>query len=237
MRILIIDQCSGDKSVPEWFDPYTVSELDEHSREELIGRDQVPTLPARKLYQGRQQRYISQAIKRLRAAGDTVDRVFISAGFGVVDGETQLPPYNVTFTDLSDSEIQDRASELGIQNAILDAVDSSPAYDLIFFALGGDYYEGLDLEAVLESIPESGYVVLFNQGAVAEAHGRTVSIPARTAEADEHGTITVALKGRYLQNFADHREHEATIETIQDIVTYCTTDYTPQSGLHEYGSE
>lgn len=237
MRILVIDQCSGDKSVPDWFEPYIMSDLDEHSQEELIGRDQVPTLPARKLYQGRQQQYISQAIKRLRAAGDTVDRVFVSAGFGVVDEETQLPPYNVTFTDLSDSEIQDRASELGIQNAILDAVDAVPPYDIIFFALGSDYYEGLDLETVLESAPESGFVVLFNQEAVAEAHDRTVSIPARTTQANEHGTITVALKGRYLQNFAEHREHEATIESIQDIVTYCTTDYTPQSGLHEYSSE
>jgi hypothetical protein len=237
MRILIIDQCSGDKSVPDWFEPYTVTDLDEYSHEELIGRDQVPTFPARKLYQGRQQQYISQAIKRLRAAGDTIDRVFISAGFGVVDEETQLPPYDVTFTDLSDPEIQDRAAELGIQKAILDAVDTVPPYDLIFFALGSDYYEGLDLETVLESTPESGYVVLFNQEAVAEAHDRTVSIPARTQEANKHGTITVALKGRYLQNFAEHRDHEATVEAIQDIVSYCTTDYTPQSGLHEYGSE
>ena len=237
MRILIIDQCSGDKSAPDWFEPYTVDDLDEHSYEELIRRDQVPTLPARKLYQGRQQQYISQAIQRLRAAGDTVNRVFISAGFGVVDEETKLPPYDVTFTGLSDSAIQDRAGDLGIQDAILDKIDVSPAHDLVFFALGSDYYEGLDLETILESVPESGFVVLFNQEAVAETNDRTVSIPARTAEANEHGTITVALKGRYIQNFAEHREHEVTIESIQDIVTYCTTDYTPQSGLHEYSSE
>jgi hypothetical protein len=73
--------------------------------------------------------------------------------------------------------------------------------------------------------------LVFNQEDLAASRKNVVSIPARTAEAKEHGTIVVALKGRYLQNFARHRKEGATVDEIADIVEYCTTEPTTQTGF------
>lgn len=237
MRILIIDQCSGYKSVPEWFDPFDIEDLNKYSREELLDRDQVPSYPARDLYQGRQQQFITEAVDRLRDAGDTVDRVFISAGFGVVGENTHLPPYDVSFNDLSDTEIQARSTELGIQETILDKIETESAYDLIFFALGNGYYEALSLPRIVESISQSTFVVLFNKEQVADRYENVTSIPARNAEAKEQGTIVVGLKGRYLQNFAEHRQHGRTVDELDTVPDYCESGYTTQSGLDDYDSK
>lgn len=237
MRILIIDQCSGDKSVPDWFDPFDIEDLNEYSREELLDQDQVPSYPARDLYQGRQQQFITEAVDRLRDAGDTVDRAFISAGFGVVGESTHLPPYDVTFNGLSDTEIQARSTELGIQETILDIIETESAYDLIFFALGNGYYVSLNLSTILDSVSQNTFVVLFNQEKVSERYENVTSIPARNAEAKEQGTIVVALKGRYLQNFAEHRQHGRTVDELNTVPDYCKSGYTTQSGLDDYDSK
>ena len=235
MRILIIDQCSGSKDVPESAPKFDAADIDEHGREALLARDGVPAIPARRLYAGRQQRYIDSAVDRLRATGDTVDRMYISAGFGLVDEETELPPYEVTFGDMDPEAIDERAVRLVISADVREAIQVEPPYDVVILALGGDYYRSCELEAVIDALPRETYGVVFNHEELASGRPRVVSIPARTVEAKEHGTIVVALKGRYLQNFARHRKEGATVNEIADIVEYCTTEPTTQTGFGEFG--
>lgn len=234
MRFLIIDQCSGSKDVPDNTSECGVDEIDEHGREGLLARDGVPAISARQLYTGRQQQYIDSAVDRLRAAGDTVDRLYISAGFGLVDEETELPPYNVTFAGMSASAIDEQAARLEIPTDVRTAVQATPSYDVVFLALGRDYYRACDVESVLDAIPSETLGVVFNQEALATERKHIVSIPARTTEAKEHGTIVVALKGKFLQNLADHRSRGVAIQKLSDIVEYCTTEPTTQTGLSEY---
>ncbi|WP_318571207.1 hypothetical protein [Salinigranum marinum] len=234
MRFLIIDQCSGSKEVPNNASEFSAADIDEHGREGLLARDGVPAIPARQLYTGRQQGYIDSAVDRLRAAGDTVDRLYISAGFGLVDEETELPPYNVTFAGMNSSAIDERATRLGIPADVREAVQATPPYDIVVLALGSDYYRACAVESVLDAIPSETLGVIFNQEALATEREHIVSIPARTTEAKEHGAIVVALKGKFLQNLADHRSRGAAMEKLSDLVEYCTTEPTTQTGLSEY---
>jgi hypothetical protein len=234
MRILIIDQCSGSKDVPENAPIFDAENTDEYGREGLLARDDVPAIPAHKLYTGRQQGYVDSAVDRLRANGDTVDRVYISAGFGLVSERTELPPYEVTFNDMVAASIDERAASLGIPTAVQDLVQGHPPYDVVFFALGKDYYRACDIDATIEALPEETLGVVFNREALAEGRSNVVSLPARTAEAKEHGTIVVALKGRYIEYFADHRATGASVDGASDLVEYCTTAATTQTGLGEY---
>jgi hypothetical protein len=235
MRILIVDQCSGSKAVPDWFTPYDEQTIAAHTREELLHevRDRVPARRAERLYQGRQQQYITEACDRLRSAGDTVDRVFISAGFGVVDETTELPPYEVTFTDRSAEAVRERGTELGIEANLRTRLVKEEPYDVVFFALGQAYLNSFDLEALLSEIPDRTGVVVFNHEAVAERFGNVYSLSARTAEAKELGTIVVALKGRYLQNFAAHRAQGTTVNSIAEAAEYCRSEPTSQSKLND----
>lgn len=231
MRILVIDQCSGSKDSPDWFEKYAAEEIDSHSREELLNevRDRVPGLRAEKLYTGRQQQFITEACERLRKAGDDVDRLFISAGFGLVDESTELPPYEVTFNDYSRAEIHQRGETLSIGTDIQTNLTGGQPYDIVFFALGQSYLESFDLEEVLLSLPEETTAVLFNQETLAEKREHVHSLPARTAEAKQFGTIVVAVKGQYLQHFAAHRERGTEPETGHEIVECCEAPPTSQS--------
>lgn len=235
MRILVVDQCSAAKDVPSWFGSwFDADEIDEHGLEALRERRNVPALRARHLYQGRQQEYISDAVDRLRESSDKVDRVFISAGFGLVDEDMTLPPYDVTFAELNDSEIDARAESLGIQEDLLEHLEGDLLYDVVFLALGRDYYRSLDLEQVIQALPGSTIGVIFNQEELAAEYDNVVSIPARTPQAKEHETIAVALKGRYLQYFAEHRSHGVTVESPERLRELCTSEYTTQTGLEGY---
>jgi hypothetical protein len=233
MDILVIDQCSKSKQYPAEIDPYTREDIAAHESLAKDCADAETTLQAVSLYDGRQQEYVTSAVEKLEArAGDTVDRYFISAGFGLVHQDEQLPPYEVTFNDSSPDEIGERASELGIECALLDII--SDEYDIVFFALGSNYVHAFDLPTVLEALPPDTWAVCFNQESTTAQFDNAVSLSARTEQAKQQKTIVVALKGKYLQNFADHRSHGAAVRSIEDIETYCLTEYGTQSGLDSY---
>ncbi|MBV0924757.1 hypothetical protein KTS45_11155 [Halomicroarcula limicola] len=234
MRVLIVGQCSGSKDNPENVSEFDAAEIDQYDREALLERDKVQGIPARQLYTGRQQQYIDFAVDHLRESGDTVNRVYISAGFGLVDEDTELPPYDITFSDMTATEIDERAIKLGIPQNVRDAVQTDPPYDLVVLALGSDYYRACDLEEVLNALPTETTGVVFNQESLAVDRDNVISISARLAEAKEHGTIVVALKGRYLQNFAAHRSEGKRVECLEKLAQYLTTEPTTQSGLGDY---
>ncbi len=232
MDILIIDQCSKKKSVEK--DPLSADEIDQYDSLEALQEDtDLPLVRAQQLYEGRQQEYITQAVNQLQEkTDDTVERYFISAGFGLVDSADKLPPYNVTFTDYSDDEIAKRASKLEIEQDILEIIKEG--FDVVFFALGGDYYSTFDVAAVVAELPDESSAVLFNQEKTAEKAANAISLPARTEQAKEYGTIVVALKGKYIQHFADHRANGASLSTSQELKKCCLEPYTSQSNFDQY---
>lgn len=234
MRLLIVDQCSGSKEFPDESPVFDAEEIDVSPREALLSRDGVAKKKARNLYSGRQQRYITEAVDVFRTTGHDVDRYFISAGFGLVDESVYLPPYEVTFNEMSAAEVIERSEALDISTDVRDLLAIDEPYDVVFFALGSKYYLALDIEATLEALPEKSIGVVFNQEEQIRESANVVSIPARTEQAKEHGTIAVALKGVYLKHFADHVTAGEAVTTPSDVVEYSTTERTSQSGLDQY---
>jgi cytoplasmic iron level regulating protein YaaA (DUF328/UPF0246 family) len=222
MKILVIDQCSKAKKARSTSSDNDLSQQDQSELEN------TPKYEARDLYEGRQQKFVSDAVDILRENGDEVDRIFISAGYGVVKETEKIPPYKETFAGLSEKEIRERSSELNIQEDVSEILEKQ--YDLIFFLLGNDYYLSIDMQSILKKIPEEVMTVTFNGESGTNKRQNHVSIPARTQEAKEHGTIVVALKGKYLQNFAEHKKRGVDIQDIDDVSEYCTTEPATQSG-------
>lgn len=233
MQILIVDQCCSAKKTSQRTEPLTKDVIDSQPREHLLEKEGVESYRAEDLYQGRQQTRIGDAIKTLEAAGDDVRRVFISAGFGVVDAKDELPSYDITFADMNAEQIDSRANRLDIHDDLHEVIDEQD-YDMVYFALGTDYYRSVRLEDLVPSIPDETFVVLFNQEEYENRNRNILSIPARTAEASELGTIVIALKGDYLSNFAAHRASGQSIESLEDIQRFCQSEPCSQSGLDEY---
>ncbi|OVE82976.1 DUF6884 domain-containing protein [Natronolimnobius baerhuensis] len=233
MDILIIDQCSNKKSYPDESPVFAAPAIDEAGLEALCNRNDAVCLPARKLYDGRQQRYIDEAVDSLRSNENSVDRYFISAGFGLVEEDDALPPYDVTFAEMTASEIDSRATSLEITECAIDLLTSN-SYDIVFFALGNDYYRALDLSEVLPMLSEKTLGVTFNQENLADQHKNVISIPARTEQAKEHGSIVVALKGTYLKNVAGNLATGTEVESLDDVRSACLSEPTSQKDLTEF---
>jgi hypothetical protein len=217
--ILVIDQCSGSKQVPENASMFGRKELDEFTKGELLDRESVHGIPAHDLYTGRQQEYVKQALRRLTADGHNVTRYFISAGFGLVSENETLPPYEVTFNSMKVNEIRERSTHLNIQADVKQVLSESD-YGLVFFVLGSDYYTSIDIDQMVQEIPPDRIGVVFNREIVDEQFDNIVSVPARTEDAKEHGTIVVGLKGVYMQNFARYLDN-VDVLTPQKIENLC----------------
>ena len=235
MRILVVDQCSGAKKGTDRSESLNEATVDNEPLSQLVAKEGIASYRAEELYQGRQQRKITEAIQSLEQAGDEVDRVFISAGFGLVNAEDELPLYDVTFADMSAAEIDARAERLGIHDALRSRIIDNE-YDVVFFALGSDYYRSAKMEPLLPEIPEDTFVVLFNREELESGYDNVVSIPARTPQAKTYGTIVVALKGEYVYNFAFHRQTGTEMSDAEDVEKYCRREPASQTGLGDYSS-
>lgn len=233
MRILIVDQCSSAKKSSDRNEPLNREAIDGTSRETLVNQDGVESYPAEELYQGRQQQRITEAKRLLDDAGDDVERVFISAGFGVVEEQDELPLYDVTFSNMEPTEIDERAERLGVQRTLHDLIVGGN-YDVVFFALGKEYYRSANLAEIVPDVSDETLLVFFNRENFEEEYDNGLSIPAGNTQAKAYGTIALALKGEFLHNFASHRAAGDEVENMDDIEAYCKEDTDPQVNLDEY---
>ncbi|WP_415380488.1 DUF6884 domain-containing protein [Halosimplex sp. TS25] len=234
LDILVIDQCSGSKYVPDGATIFGVDELENRSREELLGSENVRGIEAKDLYTGRQQESVTDAVRRLKADGHNVERYFISAGFGLVEESEQLPPYEVTFSDMSVGEIRDRSERLNLKSD-LSKVLAQADYDIVFFTMGKDYYTSIDIDTAIQQVPPDRIGVVFNRDLVDDQFENIVSVPARTEDAKRHGTIVIGLKGLYLENFAENLSEVDALdpETIRALCRH--VDEEPiQAGIENF---
>jgi len=234
LDVLIIDQCSGSKYVPNGEQVFGMNEIDSSSKEELLSRDDAIGVKANELYTGRQQEAISNAVRQLRSDGHRVERYFISAGFGLVDEEERLPPYEVTFSGMNVSEIRERSDRLGIQDDLYRVMDQSE-YDIVFFTLGSDYYRSIDIDRTVQRIQPDRIGVVFNRDLVDEQYDNIVSVSARTEDAKRHGTIVIGLKGTYMENFAQNVRDMAELDpdAVSILCRYLEEDST-QAAIEKF---
>jgi hypothetical protein len=102
-------------------------------------------LPAGQLYRGQQHLLLMEGVKLLRQSfgRDAVDVKIISAGFGLVDEEQPLPPYEATFADLPSSQVLTISRRLRIPEKMSELMRNT--YACAFFLLGDKYLLSIGL--------------------------------------------------------------------------------------------
>jgi hypothetical protein len=151
-KILIITSCTKDKAIPKSVSPQQQlqpddlwdEKTDDRTKRDFGSLEQY-RVKAGKLYQGRQHIQLMKGVDILRQAFGhaVVDVKIISAGFGLVDEEQPLPPYNATFADQPSAKILTIAQRLGIPQAMNQLVQKE--YDCAFFLLGENYLLSIGL--------------------------------------------------------------------------------------------
>lgn len=106
--------------------------------QKLLFKDKLT--PAGILYTGQQALAISKAVNLLKE-NHSVDYFIISAGFGFVHESDVLPPYECSFSNLKKSHIKEMSKNLGIIPEIKNKINEK--YDLIYLALGNDYFTAI----------------------------------------------------------------------------------------------
>jgi len=152
LRIFVLGSCTAKKKFKRL--DITCEVIDKFGREKLIEREDLKdmVLPARDMYLGGQHLYTVKAVDILRSipSVECVDFYILSAGFGLLEEKTLIPPYECTFGDMSKEEIRRRSKRLRIEEKLLKILEREK-YDIAFFLLGVKYL--IAIEEALKSFP------------------------------------------------------------------------------------
>ncbi|MEH7238846.1 tRNA-guanine transglycosylase DpdA [Bacillus sp. JJ1562] len=99
---------------------------------------------AGKMYTGMQHVRLMEGVESLRShyGRDIVDVSILSAGYGLIDEERVIVPYEVTFNNMNAKQVIDWSNFLDINRSVSDMIKG---YDLVFFLLGDKYLKSVQL--------------------------------------------------------------------------------------------
>jgi hypothetical protein len=198
MELLVVSSCTGEKDVRGC--PYSLTEANFDDPATLPGREAEWSrwvLPAVRLYTGWQHRYMMMGINAIRQRfGSTACALkIISAGYGLVDEERSLVPYEATFQQKRPRWISERAQRLGIPQAVRQAIRG---FEVVIFLLGKEYLLSTHLP-----IPPDGTqrLIFLTSNRNLPFHPSSTIVPAGREET-RFGAGLVALKGKMFELFA-----------------------------------
>lgn len=212
MDVLVLSPCSKDKR----YDPVLDCEdVDSHSREELVEEYREYTTTAADMYTGREHQHVKTAVNQLREIVD-IDWYIISAGFGLLRDETEIPSYECGFRDID--SVRTRAMRAGYDidtltnNETIQAVGREKGipqefstvlgrdYDLVFVVLSEPYL--LSVMDALTEIPEQTRAFVFASNGSKQFIGDCIWIPATETERQALETTWMELRGKQFRKLA-----------------------------------
>ncbi len=139
LKILVISSCSKRKSLVGEY-TYSLGDLRTEAQRRKILTNTDNKIEAKNLYDSDRIVLVNSVVNDLRDICMSVELYFLSAGFGLVNENLKLPPYDVTFGNKSRDEILALARDLKISEGL---ANLSNDYDMIFLDLSPDYLTSL----------------------------------------------------------------------------------------------
>lgn len=199
-RLLVISSCTGDKAVKipaltldDFADPNRLAQR-EHELASV-------RRPAAAMYTGRQHVYLMRGIDKLRAAfgNDFVDLRILSAGYGLIEADRAICPYDVTFSDMGKPQARAWARRLGVPSDVRAALED---VEVAIFLLGSRYLDAVDPPIAARGRQRLVFLAKPSESSRLTGAG-VVTIPAGKSEATRYGSGLVALKGKMFERFAE----------------------------------
>jgi len=200
VRLAVISSCTGRKAhLPP--DHLTMEDL--RSTPEELNRRKTEladwALPAIQMYRGEQHLQVVRGLETLRAASgsDSIRLYIVSAGYGLLDEDEMVVPYEASFSSMTRSASLMWSRRLGIAQALRDVIVGVP---LAVFLLGSRYLDAIEPPV----LTQRGQRLVFLSGDREE--GRLVSrgvtvVRASVPEARSYRSGLIALKGRMFYLF------------------------------------
>ncbi|WP_206536721.1 hypothetical protein [Halovivax asiaticus] len=171
------------------------------------------------MYTGREHQHVKTAVTHLREVAD-VDWYIISAGFGLLRDDTEIPSYECGFSDIE--SVRKRAKRAGYNidgltnDEAIEAVGREKSipqtfnniltreYDLLFAVLSEPYL--LSVADALTEIPKQTTAFAFASKGSKQSVGDCIWIPATETEREALETTWMALRGKLFREVASSAE-------------------------------
>lgn len=220
LNIFVLGSCTAKKRYKR--SDITCEVIDKLGRERLVERGDLKdmVLPARDMYLGGQHIYTVRAVDILRSIPSVkcVDFYILSAGFGLLEEYTLIPPYECTFGIMNREEIRRRSRKLGIEKKLLQ-IFKEKAYDAGFFLLGVKYL--FAIEEALKSFPDNTlYYFYVSRGGsrIVPRKENFVSLIVNKFKVKEFNVSRFEVKGFLFYNLAKKlsRKHNKIEELLKN---------------------
>lgn len=199
MKLLVVGSCTGEKEVRDC--PSLLREADFDDPVALLYREAELSrwaLPAARLYTGWQHRYMMKGVNAIRQRfGPAACALkIVSAGYGLVDEDRSLVPYEATFQRRRPRWIRERAQRLGIPQSLQQAIRD---FEAVIFLLGKEYLIAVHPPSLAPA--QTQRLIFLASNAKLPFHPNATAVPAGL-EATQFGAGLVALKGKMFELFA-----------------------------------
>ncbi|MFW9923353.1 MAG: DUF6884 domain-containing protein [Candidatus Thorarchaeota archaeon] len=140
MKILIFASCSKTKAIKYPHEPTCQELVSKDFRESLLNRFPEKRT-AKDLYRGSLNISLNSAVRQLREYFE-VSYYIVSAGFGILNENDLVPPYDCSFADMNKEQIVERAKKLQIPEDYKIIIEKEKP-DFIYLALGQNYLHSI----------------------------------------------------------------------------------------------
>lgn len=194
MRILVITSCTGRKK----HKPANQLKYEDFASSERLHQRTAELknfkVPAAEMYTGQQHQHLVTGLEEVRKVygSAVVDLQIISAGYGLLAEDDVIVPYNVTFQGLKKREILGRSESLQLHERTKVLIER---YDLIFFLLGKEYIQALQLPFEIPDTVTQIFLLGTGYRKLIPDSPNTHFVPAGSDLARKLGVMGVALKG------------------------------------------
>jgi hypothetical protein len=227
-RLLVISQCTGKKAVKV----PALTRDDFADPDRLVQREHELAWvrrPAAAMYTGPQHVYLMRGVETLRRAfgDDFVDLRIVSAGYGFIEADRAICPYNVTFNDMGKAEARAWAQHLGVPRDVRAALED---VELAIFLLGSSYLDAIDLPIPARNDQRLIFLAAPSESSRLAAGAGVVTVPAGKSETARYGSGLVALKGKMFERFAE------ALAARRELFDEVKADDSPATFLKALGS-
>ncbi len=198
--LLVISSCTGDKVVNT---PAELTLEDFADADRLERREHELASfrrPASVMYTGKQHEYLMLGVDTLRQAyGDNfLDLRILSAGYGLIEEDRVICPYDVTFSKMGKPQRRAWGRRLGVHSDVRAAIED---FDVVIFLLGSDYLDAVDPPIAAREGQRLVFLAKRSESSRLAGAG-VVTVPAGQSET-RYGAGYLALKGKMFQRFAE----------------------------------
>jgi hypothetical protein len=199
-RLLVISSCTGDKAekTPRELKLEDFADADRLARRE----HELASFrrPASVMYTGKQHKYLMLGVDKLRQiyGNNFLDLRIVSAGYGLIEENRVICPYDVTFSKMGKPQRRTWGRRLGLPGAVRAALDD---YDVVIFLLGSDYLDAIDPPIAAREGQRLVFLAKPSESSRLAGTG-VVTVPAGQSET-RYGAGYLALKGKMFERFAE----------------------------------